>query len=258
LLWLTEVRPLDLDTFLEKLKRYSEHEDPMHKIPEMMAEAARASCNKQIMTPAEAMYAEFQVRKQAAFLLMLVINLHIAVLEECTLGLWLILIDNLRRGLLQLREEGECPPSLMTKITAMAELAAAINEECLGDKSVWDALARLLLLQEAIAAISKKYFDGRPVLVAGARTLLDESIEKLRSLALAKQSQPQFTVAVAALESTIRDQVVHAVEALVVGTEAEVLERLGQWGAAWKRRRQHATAVAERRISMCKTRARTT
>ncbi|MFI5109918.1 MAG: hypothetical protein ACHP78_13890 [Terriglobales bacterium] len=260
LLWLTEVLPLDIDTFLEKLTKCPEHEDPRRKIQEKVAKAVRARCNKQIMTPAEAMNAEFQARKQAAFLFMLVIDLHIAVLGECRFGPWLILIDNLRRMQLQLREEGECPASLMKKITAMVELATEVNKECLGDKSVWDALlARLLLLREAIAAISQKYFEGRPVLVAGAKTLLDESIEELRSLALAgKESQPQFTVDLAALESSIRDQVVHTVEALVVGTEANVLEGLGQSGVAWKLRRQHATAVAERRISLCEARARTT
>jgi len=190
LLWLTEVLPLDLDTFLEKLKRYSEHEDPKRKILEMVAKAARASCNKQIMTPAEAMYAEFQACKQAAFLFMLVIDLHIAVGEERSPGLWLILIDKLRRAQLQLREEGEFPASLMKEITATAELATEIKKEFLGDKSVWDALARLLLLQEAIAAISQKYFDGRPLLVAGARSLLDALVEKLRSLGSSWQGVP--------------------------------------------------------------------
>jgi len=184
-----------------------------------------------------------------------------AVLEECLSGRWLISIDNLRRAQLQLREEGECPPSLMQKITALAEFVTEVNKECLDDKSVGDALARLLLLREAIAAISKKYFDGRPVLVAGAERSLNERIQELQSLALAgKKSQPPSSAAVdlAALESSISDQVVPAVEALVVRTEADVLERLGQWEAAYKLRRQHATSVAERRISLCASRAGTT
>ena len=112
---------------------------------------------------------------------------------------------------------------------------------------------RTWLLREAIAAISQKYFDGRPVLVAGARRCLDERIEELRSSARArKEPQPQFTVAVDP------DQVVRVVEALVVRTEAEVLKRLDQREAAYKLRRQHATAVAERRISLCASRAGTT
>ena len=67
MLWLTEVLPLDIDTFLEKLTKCPEHEDPRRKIQEKVAKAVRARCNKQIMTPAEAIEAEFQAANRLPF-----------------------------------------------------------------------------------------------------------------------------------------------------------------------------------------------
>jgi hypothetical protein len=207
----------------------------------MAAKAVRKSLNEKMMTPAEAMNAEFQARKQTAFLFMLVINLHIAVVSRCSFGRWLTLIEDFHR--LQLH--------------GIVEFAEAVNKNCFDDLSASVALARLLLLRNTIAAISNKYFDGHRVLVVGAESRLKESIQELQSLVLVgKESQPPSSAAVdlTALESGIKQHVPEEVEALVVETEAEVLEDLNQRGAAGKLRRQHATAVAERRIAMCEPR----
>jgi hypothetical protein len=240
LLWLTEVQLLDLDTFWEKLTKCPAHEHPKVRIPERAAKAVRKSLNEKMMTPEEAMNAEFQARKQTAFLFMLVINLHIAVVSRCSFGQWLTLIEDFNR--LQLH--------------GIVEFAETVNQNCFDNLSASVALARLLLLRQIIAAISEKYFDGHQVLIVGAESRLNESIQELQSLVLAgKEAQPPSSAAVdLALESGIKQHVSEEVEALVVKTEAEVLEDLNHRGAAGKLRRQHATAVAERRISVCQPR----
>jgi hypothetical protein len=251
-LWLKQMQPLDVGSFLERLTNCPASEDPKVRIPEMAAKAVRKSLNEKMMTPAEAMNAEFQARKQAGFLLMLVINLHLLVLGEYFVSQWLEMIERWHRLQLQLQEEWT--PLLLKKLAGIIESAAELNKMCAGNHSVLDELARLSLLRETAAAISKRYFDDQPVLVAGAETRLTARIQELQSLVLAdKECQTQSSVAVelAALESSIKERVPQAVEALVVNTEALVLERLGQWEAAWKLRQQHATRVVESRISMC-------
>jgi hypothetical protein len=257
LLWLTEVLPLDINTFSEKLTKCPPHEDPAVRIPEMVAKAVRECFNEQTMTPAAARDAEFQARRQTAFLFKLVINLHIALLQRYSLGQWLIATVCLH-GFQQ--DDAQCPPPRVGRLADLVELAEEINKNCLGDPSVLEALVLMLLLRETAAAISNQYFDGHRVLVAGAERSLNECIRELQSLVLAgKKSQPPLSAAgLAALESRIKLHVPQEVKALVVSTEAEVLECLGQWEAAWKLRQQHAAAVAERRISLCASRARIT
>ena len=237
LLWLKEVQPQDLDTFLT----YPAHEPPIIRVSEMAARAVRERLQKQEMAPASIQHAERAAAEKAAFLVMIVRALHHHVALACQFAAQAIFID----GLDSQRREKLDPP-LAEKLAPIWRLLDNLVE--LGyfyPPPVLRALARIWEAQQVITKISEKYFDGHPVLNAGVEGHLNQSLERLQSRALALKDSKlpsSITVDLVKLESRIKGQSL-VIEGKGVAIESEVLKGFGHWVDAEKLLQQHYDAV---------------
>ena len=210
LVWLKKVRQLDLNTFLDN----SKNEDPMVRIPEMAATAVRENHNTQATIPGFAQYAEFEARRQAGFLVTLVINLHNVVITECARAQLLLVPGLLHAAEVELYRAGARIDEPVRPSQAASRLA--------------ERLGQLWLLRATIAEISRRYYDGHPLLVAGAESHLNEYIQALEALAHADRGAELPPLDLVALESSLKQYVPAQVQQQVLWADAQVLSRFSR------------------------------
>jgi len=239
LLWLKEALQFESDDLFAKSVKGPIHEAPRVRVPEMAAKAVRDSLRKKSLKPESVARAELEARKQADFLIVLVIKLNEEVRLNCL----------------------HSSPHLAFLSVQLRWMRARFAEHGVFNATEWghwrelhiDTLTRMWVLRATIAAVSEQYYDSHSVLFSDRESSLNQHIQDAEALAKVYNNLegivPAWTaIDLATLQFSIEEQVPAAVGELVAGAQANVLQVLGDWKAAWDLEQPHVLRGLKRFI----------
>jgi hypothetical protein len=237
LLWLKEVQQFDLNEYWEKIVNAPLSEAPRVRVPKMAEKAVRDSLSKKGMKPALIARAEWEARKQADSLVVLVLNLNHQVQQNA-----------LQNG-----------PRLAYLWVKMQWLGEQFDEHDVFNAEEWgtwrtvliDTLARMWLLRATIATVSEQHYDNHSVLFPDQASDLIQCIQSAEFMANLyndlEGGLPSWTaIDLAALQSLTDAQVPAAVSERLADAKAAALQAVGEWSAAHDLRKRYALRKIEK------------